>query len=201
MTKNQSLLPAELKGKFPPLELSMVDGRTFWVVFGVGISLFVVTMAAWRAPSAPPVIICMSFAGTILGPITATLILIFLPIQPYRDSWKAKAGGMINKDKRDPAAKRLVEIFASARARQFTLRAELKLSLVLLVATTIILAVFQGAGLHGHRQGMRPRDIFVMVYGMCWIGSFIALKVEVMAWAFRNWDSFAKSEGPFQLGR
>ncbi len=108
---------------------------------------------------------------------------------------------MINKDKHDPAAKRLVEILASSRARRFTLQRGLMLALIFFAAATIILMVFQWRGLHVRGPGLKPGGIFLALYVMCWIGSFIALKVEVMAWAFRNWDSFAKSEEPFQLGR
>jgi hypothetical protein len=75
------------------------------------------------------------------------------------------------------------------------------LSLIFFAAATTIVMVFQRRGLHVRGPELKPRDIFLVLYMMCWIGSFIALKVEVTAWAFRNWDSFAKSEEPFQLGR
>lgn len=74
------------------------------------------------------------------------------------------------------------------------------LSVIFFAAATTMVMVFQRRGLHVRGLGLKPRDIFLALYVVCWIGSFIVLKVEVMAWAFRNWHSFAKSEEPFQPG-
>ncbi|MGA8073844.1 MAG: hypothetical protein WB995_10230 [Candidatus Acidiferrales bacterium] len=183
----KTLLPAQLKGKFPPEAQDMVDARIFWDVFGIGLCLFFVIAASLRAPVETRLIDWLSYVGIVLGPLTASLVIILLPIQPYRDSWRARAADMQNLDKRDPTARRLVEILASTSARHFSLVMGLRLSLTLLVVTVAMRTAFRLLGLHAHE--MRPRDLFIMGYIFCSLMSFIMFKFEMMAWAFKNWTN------------
>jgi hypothetical protein len=149
--------------------------------------LFFVIAASLRAPVETSLVDWLSYVGIVLGPLTASLIVILLPINPYRDSWRARAADMQNLDKRDRTARRLVEILASASARRFSFQMGLRLSLTLLVATAVIRTAFRLLGLHAHE--LRPRDLFITGYIFCSLMSFIMFKFEMMAWAFKNWTN------------
>ena len=183
----KTLLPAELIGKFPPYARDMVDARIFWDLFGLGLCSFFVIAASLRAPVETRLVDWLSYVGIVLGPLTASLIVILLPINPYRDSWRARAAAMQNLDKRDPTARRLVEILASASARRFSFQMGLRLSLTLLVATAVTRTAFRLLGLHAHE--LHPRDLFITGYIFCSLMSFIMFKFEMMAWAFKNWTN------------
>jgi hypothetical protein len=204
MSANQDILPAELKGKVPPLIRMLVQGRVFWDLFGFGLCLAGPSLTGLHGGiiglrhSSLYVWICFAAVGAVLGPLASVLVLLWFPIQPYRDSWQAQVAGMKNKDKHDPEAKRLVELFASTVARRFTVQAGLKLSAILMTTMTIISA-FRWERL-ATWLGEYPSKQLVPAYILCVIGSFAILKVETLAWAFRNWENFRRGEGPFQLG-
>jgi membrane protein implicated in regulation of membrane protease activity len=198
---NKRLLPADITKKVPPVILMWAQGRVFWVLFGfalclAGPALFGGIVAAWIGGAAH-LYIWSCLAGAVLAPTTAVLLLLWFPIQPYRDSWQAQVAGMKNKDKHDPEAKRLVDLFASTAARRFTLQAGLKVALLLFAAVSI------DAALQWRRIDRSLSDslkYFLFIYTLVLIGSFVVLKVEIVTWAFKNWENFRRGEGPFQLG-
>jgi hypothetical protein len=107
---------------------------------------------------------------------------------------------MQHKDSRDPEAKRVVELFATPAVRRFTIQTALKLAFALLPVTAVVAAFLWGWPSRSlHRPITVNNNLFLPVYFMYAVGSFIILKVEILAWAFRNWASFQRGEGPFQL--
>jgi hypothetical protein len=188
-------LPTELWGKVPPLTAMLVDGRIFWELFGFGLCV----LGALEGLRESHTYAWACFSGAALGPIVAAWVLLCFPIQPYR-SWQAQAGGMQHKDSRDPEAKRVVELFATPAVRRFTIQTALKLAFVLLPVTAVVAAFLWGWPSRSlHRPITVNNNLFLPVYFMYAVGSFIILKVEILAWAFRNWASFQRGEGPFQL--
>jgi hypothetical protein len=190
-------LPTELWGKVPPLTAVLVDGRVFWELFGFGLCLLGVLEGlreshtyAWAC-----------FSGAVLGPIIAAWVLLFFPIQPYR-SWQAQASGMQNKDTHDPLAKRVVELFETPAVRRFTIQTAARLAFILLFSTAVVAAFLWGWPSRSlHRPITINNNLFLPVYFLYTVGSFIILKVEILAWAFTNWTSFQRGEGPFQPGK
>ena len=186
--------PTELWGKVPPLTSMLVDGRIFWELFGFGLCL----LGGFAGLRDSDTYVWACFSAAVLGPLIAASVFLFFPIQPYR-SWQAQASGMQNKDRRDPEAHRVVELFASPEVRRFTLKTALKLALILLPVTAVVAAFLWGRPSRSlHRPITINNNPFLPVYFLYVLGSFITLKVEILAWAFRNWASFQRGDGPFQ---
>jgi hypothetical protein len=189
---NKSVLPTELKGKFPRRELMLVQGRVFWELFGLGLCLAGPSLTGlrggivWARHSPLYVWTCFAAVGAVLGPMASVLVLLWFPIQPYRDSLYFPARRSLPADKRDPIAKRVADLFASAAARRFTMQAGLKLSAILLLTMTIITALRWEA--LANSLGEYPSKQLAPSYILCAIGAFGILKVEILNWAFKNWD-------------
>jgi hypothetical protein len=183
------LLPNELRRKVPPALYRGVQLKTFWILFGFGFCLLgIYGNLVW-----PPgrngwqYLLC-----PVVCPMIVACLHIFFPflLNPYR-SMSAKLSGMREKDKRDPDARRLVELLESAAARRFLLRSTLKLSVVLLATTVVGVAVY------------RPRltwSIPLHQLGPCFVGvpvgSLIILQFELLAWAFKNWPAHSEGAAP-----
>jgi hypothetical protein len=189
--------PTELRGNVPPLTAMLVDGRIFWELFGFGLC----SLGGFAGLRDSHTYVWVCFSAAVLGPLIAASVFLFFPIQPYR-SWQAQASGMQNKDRRDPEAQRVVELFASPAVRRFTLQTALKLALILLPVTAVVSAFLWGRPSRSlHSPITINNNLFLPVYFLYAVGSFAILKVEILAWAFRNWGNFQRGEGPFHVGK
>ncbi len=99
---------------------------------------------------------------------------------------------MTEKDKRDPDARRLVELLESAAARRFLLRSALKLSVVLLAATVVGVAVYRP----GLTWSIRLHQLGPCFVGVP-VGSLFILQFELLAWAFKNWPAYTERNQRF----
>jgi len=104
----------------------------------------------------------------------------------------AKLSGMREKDKRDPDARRLVELLKSAAARRFLLRSALKLSGVLLATTAVGVAVYRP----GLTWSIRLHQLGPCFLGVP-LGSLFILQFELLAWAFKNWPAYTETNQGF----
>ena len=189
------LLPNELRRKVPPALYSGVQLKTFWTLFGFGVCLLgIYGNLVW-----PPgrngwqYLLC-----PVVCPMTVACLFMLFPFlfNPYRSRF-AKLSGMKDKDKRDPDARRLVELLESAAARRFLLRSALKLSVVLLATTVVGVAVYRP----GLTWSIRLHQLGPCFAGVP-LGSLLILQFELLAWAFKNWPAYSAGDQGFgRLGQ
>jgi hypothetical protein len=128
MTAIRSSVPRHLVAKVPPMLLMSLSLRTFWNIFGVGLGLLLLYGPITGINQDHNGL--RYLLGPLIGPTVALSFLLLCPFNPYRGS-AARLSGMENRDKWDPEARRLVELFRSNAARRFLVTSSMKISCVL----------------------------------------------------------------------
>jgi len=126
-----------------------------------------------------------------IGPEAVAAWYIIFPMNPYR-SMTAIREGMRGKDKIDPDAKELVALLKSSEARRFLLSRAWKLSVLFFVPMAII-----SASLHKTPIWRFGADCFVRIPAFLLLCLFILFRMELLAWALRNWTGW---NGKYQTG-
>jgi hypothetical protein len=122
------------------------------------------------------------FVGPLAAPVTAGFFYTIFPFNPYRSRF-AQYSQMDNLDRRDPAAKRLVDLLKSSGARSVLLRTGLSISASLIPAMAIIASI-QRKPLAWSFDGW----FWLVTFG-CAALCLRAYEDALIHWAFQNWVS------------
>lgn len=179
MTANESLKSTELRRKVPPMVLMMADMRTFWNLFGMGL-----TVAMLHGP----VVGHLDYNGLryLLGPwlcpVAGAAYYFLWPFNPYCVTAVDRIVGPFTFSAREPDAQRLIQVFRSKAARRFLLRAMVKIS-GQLFGIMVLLAILHWRSLTSTLTS------FWLVPGLV-VGAFassIVLGVELINWGLSRW--------------
>lgn len=181
MTAIRSSVPRHLVAKVPPMLLMSLSLRTFWNIFGVGLGLLLLYGPITGINQDHNGL--RYLLGPLIGPTVALSFLLLCPFNPYRGS-AARLSGMENRDKWDPEARRLVELFRSNAARRFLVTSSMKISCVLYLFMVPVIYVcwdslkwhllspWLGQGLLG-----------------CSIATFTTLGAQYVGWGLKTWGN------------
>jgi hypothetical protein len=132
---NGPILSKELKRKVPPFVSMFLEQRPFWLLFGIGLGIFLLYGPVIGRPADHNGF--RYLLGPLVCPVPSFLFYVVRPFNPYRGP-AARFAGMLDMDKRDPDAQQLVQLFRSDQARNFLVRATVKLSAILFVVMAVI---------------------------------------------------------------
>lgn len=179
MVANKFALSSKLRKKVPPLIVGMfLSQRLFFTWLGIAFSAFILFGPVVGQPDHNGYLYLI---GPFVGPIVPALYSILRPFNPYRGPG-ARFGRMEYRDKSDPEAKRLVEVYRSKEARQFIWRSAAKVAgIVFLIMVILTLVVRNSLNWSFPSPGLAPG-----LLGGC-LGSFLALSTEYIAWGLRTW--------------
>jgi len=164
-------------------------GRTFWTLFGSGLAVFLL-YGPIAGPHAPDHNGLRYLIAPWICPWGAAVFYQFLPFNPYRRGSVSQFVGMVDFDKRDSDAKRLVAVFRSAEARRALVRITLKISAILFVIMALVTVTFR----HSLNWSFSSYSLSLSLIGGT-IGASIAVASEYVNWGVRRWAASYGSDG------
>ena len=187
MAANKDIIPRELRAKVPPLLFMNVQMRTFGTLFGVGLAVFML-YGPIAGPHAPDHNGLRYLIAPWICPWGAALWYYFAPFNPYGKGSVSRFAGMVDYDKRDSDAKRLVEVFRSAEARRALVRITLKISVILFVVMALITVAVR----HSLNWSFSSYSLSLSLIGGT-IGATIAVGSEYISWGMKHWAASYRS--------
>jgi hypothetical protein len=176
---NRGMQSKQLRYKVPTFILMFLEQRPFWILFGVGLCIFFLYGPIIGRPADHNGF--RYLLGPIVCPIPSVIYYWARPFNPYRGP-AARFAGMIDMDKSDEDADRLVQVFQSTQARTFLVRTATQLSAVLLLIMALITLAFRNS------LNWSPISSWL---GQGLIGGFIACLVTLgsayIAWGLETW--------------
>jgi hypothetical protein len=173
-------ITARRRAKVPALLWMLSERHRFWTIFGIGvaaISLYGpivkhVDHNGWRY-----------LCGPFLCPLIPAAYFLLRPLNPYRTGG-ARFSSMIDLNKRDEEASRLVGLFDSAAAMRSLLRSTILVSGILFV---VMLAATIAS--YSSINWLFPSPWLGQgLLGGC-IGSSVAIMTQHVDWGLRTWVS------------
>ncbi len=173
------MLSKQLRRKVPSFVLMFLEQRPFWLLFGIGLCIFSLYGPIIGRPADHNGF--RYLLGPIVCPIPSFLYYWVHPFNPYRGP-AARFAGMIDRDKTDEEANRLVQVFQSPQARVFLARTTILLSAVLFLIMALITLAFRNS------LNWLPVSSWL---GQGLIGALIACFVTLgsayIAWGLETW--------------
>lgn len=180
--KRFDFVPTALWGKFPNSWFLMLQKSTrIALEMNLLVLSFLILYATIVGPPHRSEWVYLLTAG--LGPVAVAIWYIIFPINPYR-SMTAIREGMRDKDKNDPDAMEVVALLKSAKARRFLLNRAWRLSFLFFIPMTII-----SVSRHITPIWRFGADCVVRIPAFLLLCLFILFRIELLAWALKNWTS------------
>ena len=142
MAVNEDTIPRELRAKAPPLLLMFVKQRVYWTIFGLGLAVFLL-YGPISGPNAPDHNGLRYLLAPWICPWGAAIYYMFVPFNPYSSGSVSRFAGMIDYNKRDSDANRLVEVFRSPATRHALIRVTLRISVILFLIMMLITIIIR----------------------------------------------------------
>ena len=191
MAAHKDVVPYKLRTKVPPLLHMFVELRTFWTLSSVGIAAFLL-YGPIAGPYAPDHNGLRYLLAPWICPWGAVVWYWFVPFNPYGRGSVSQFAGMIDYDKRDPDAQRLVALFRSPEARRAVVRITLRISVLLFVIMALITVALRHA-LHWSlfSYWLRPGLMGGAITASNAVGS------EYVYWGVTRWaQSYSEGDQP-----
>ena len=178
-----NFVPKALWGKFPNTWILMLEKSTRMALeISHLILAFMILYATLLGP--PHKSEWVYLLTACLGRLQLLFWYIVFPLNPYRCA-AAIRERMKDKDKTDPDAKELVLLLKSPKAHRFLLNRAWKLSLLFVVPMAII-----SFTMHRIPTWRIGADSLVRIPAFFFLSLFLLFRIEMLAWAIRNWEEF-----------
>jgi hypothetical protein len=183
--KRYEFVPKDLRGKFPNSWVLMLQKSTrIALEINLLVLSFLILYATLVGPPHRSEWVYLIAAS--LGPVSVAIWYVVFPLNPYQSSTAIREG-MKDMDDYDNDAKELVALLKSPGARRFLLNTAWKLSLLFMVPMAIISTL-----MHATPIWRFGADCVVRIPAFAFLCLFILFRIELLAWALRNWDNYRR---------
>ena len=171
-------IPSELERKIPPFSLLVLDLVWLGRLFGIAFSTLTLYGPIANHVDHNGV---RYLVGPWVGPIVVAACYRLFPFNPYR-GMGARAAAMVDLDRLDSDAHRLVEIYRSKAAHAFLVGAMLKTSIVVFLIMALITVVTH----QSMSWTLLSPWLVPGLLGSC-IGSLGTVGLSYVAWGLQTW--------------
>jgi hypothetical protein len=173
------MLSGKLRRKVPPYVVMFLDQRQLWSLLGMGLCLL--SLYGPLIGHDPDHNGLRYLLGPFVYPLPSLVFYLVNHFSPYRGP-AARLARMVDMDKYDADAKRLVEIFQSVDADRVLLRVTILLSVALFIIMALVAYIFRSSL---NWSPVSPWQAYGLAGGC--IGSLLVIGTQYVVWGLKTW--------------